>query len=125
MPAAQAVEVTQAVLRVVPYYARFSGDQRRGLDHLTLALQAMQVGQRDHAKIVSRARSDPGGAASSAGASEADLESEVGSNAPSEATTRAAGRGAKRSRRRRAAAAATRWRTASGRTARTWTRSPS
>ena len=88
---------------MVPYCARFSRDQRRGLDHLHLALLAMQNGQRDHAKIVSRSRSDPGGAASSAGASgwsEADLVSEAGSNAPSAATTGAPGMASKRSRRR-------------------------
>eukprot|EP00959_Pyramimonas_sp_CCMP1952_P186207 3893834-Pyramimonas_sp.AAC.1 len=68
MPAKHAVAATQATLSAAPH-AGLTEDQKSGLDHLTLALHAMQMRKQVGTVSASGARSDPE-AASSMGGSE-------------------------------------------------------
>ena len=80
-PAALAVNITKAVLDVLPR-EKLTNKQQDDLDAMTDALQVLQLMEKK--SVPSSARSDPGGHP------QADLGSEVGSNASSAASTGAA-----------------------------------
>ena len=70
MPASRALATTQAVMSLAPY-AKFSQEQQRGLDKLTLALHTCQQSEKARtggaSSVAARSDLGPRGAASSAG----------------------------------------------------------